>query len=151
MNREEIDARLDAVDELKTHTVLREEIRHNLAGVQDLERLAGRVTLGVASPRDLLGLRQSLTRVPLLRKYLANCRVLAPRRIARADGRTRPTFANASNPRLPMIRLRLPPTRASSGGDITTNSTNCASYRNTASKSLPRWKSASANARESRR
>ncbi len=72
VNREEIDARLEAVEELKTHTVLREEIRHNLAGVQDLERLAGRVTLGVASPRDLLGLRQSLTRVPLLRKYLEN-------------------------------------------------------------------------------
>ena len=73
VNREEIQARLDAVQELKNHTVLREEIRHNLAGVQDLERLAGRVTLGVASPRDLLGLRQSLTRIPLLRKYLTNC------------------------------------------------------------------------------
>ena len=73
VNREEIEARLDAVDELRTHTVLREEVRHNLGGVQDLERLAGRVTLGVASPRDLMGLRQSLTRIPLLRKYLANC------------------------------------------------------------------------------
>ena len=73
INREEIVSRLDAVEELKSHTVLREEIRHNLAGVQDLERLAGRVTLGVASPRDLLGLRQSLARIPLLRKYLANC------------------------------------------------------------------------------
>jgi DNA mismatch repair protein MutS len=71
--REEIEARLDAVTELKTHTVLREEMRHNLAGVQDLERLGGRVTLGVASPRDLLGLKQSLARIPLLRKYLANC------------------------------------------------------------------------------
>jgi DNA mismatch repair protein MutS len=73
VDREEIQARLDAVQELKNHTVLREEIRHNLAGVQDLERLAGRVTLGVASPRDLLGLRQSLARVPLLRKYLEKC------------------------------------------------------------------------------
>jgi DNA mismatch repair protein MutS len=73
VNREEIEARLDAVAELKAHTVLREEIRHGFAGVQDLERLAGRVTLGVASPRDLLGLRQSLARIPLLRKYLANC------------------------------------------------------------------------------
>jgi DNA mismatch repair protein MutS len=73
VDRSEIEARLTAVDELKNHTVLREEIRHNLTGVQDLERLAGRVTLGVASPRDLLGLRQSLTRIPLLRKYLANC------------------------------------------------------------------------------
>ena len=73
VNRDEIQARLDAVQELRNHTVLREEIRHNLAGVQDLERLAGRVTLGVASPRDLLGLRQSLARVPLLRKYLERC------------------------------------------------------------------------------
>jgi DNA mismatch repair protein MutS len=73
IEREEIEARLDAVQELKNHVVLREEIRHNLAGVQDLERLAGRVTLGVASPRDLAGLKQSLTRLPLLRKYLANC------------------------------------------------------------------------------
>jgi DNA mismatch repair protein MutS len=73
VNREEIHARLDSVNELKNHTVLREEIRHNLSGVQDLERLAGRVTLGVASPRDLLGLRQSLARIPLLRKYLSNC------------------------------------------------------------------------------
>ncbi len=73
VNREEIEARLDAVEELKSHTVLREEIRHNLTGVQDLERLAGRVTLGVALPRDLIGLRQSLARIPLLRKYLANC------------------------------------------------------------------------------
>ena len=73
VNGAEISARLDAVEELKAHTVLREEIRHGLAGVQDLERLAGRVTLGVASPRDLLGLRQSLSRIPLLRKYLGNC------------------------------------------------------------------------------
>ena len=73
INREEITARLDAVTELKTHTVLREEIRHGLAGVHDLERLVGRVTLGVASPRDLLGLRQSVSRIPLLRKYLGNC------------------------------------------------------------------------------
>jgi DNA mismatch repair protein MutS len=73
VNREEILARLDAVQELKNYTVLREEIRHDLAGVQDLERLAGRVTLGAASPRDLLGLRQSLARIPLLRKYLSNC------------------------------------------------------------------------------
>src|SRR6266446_5743036 len=73
VNSAEITARLDAVEELKTHTVLREEIRHGLAGVHDLERLAGRVTLGVASPRDLLGLRQSLSRIPLLRKYLGNC------------------------------------------------------------------------------
>jgi len=70
---EEIEERLDAVSELKGHTVAREEIRKDLGGVQDLERLAGRVTLGVATPRDLLALRQSLARIPLLRGFLGSC------------------------------------------------------------------------------
>jgi DNA mismatch repair protein MutS len=70
----EIEARLDAVSELKSHTVLREEICDALAGVLDLERLTSRVTLGLATPRDLLALRGSLQRVPLARGFLGNCR-----------------------------------------------------------------------------
>jgi DNA mismatch repair protein MutS len=69
----EITARLEAVAELKDHTMLREEIRQNLKGIQDLERLASRATLGVATPRDLAALRQSLSRIPLLRRFLENC------------------------------------------------------------------------------
>ncbi len=69
--RQEIEQRLDAVGELKSHTVLREEIRHELAGVLDLERLTSRVTLGVALPRDLLALRESLAHIPVLRGFLA--------------------------------------------------------------------------------
>ena len=59
VDRDEIAARLDAVAEFKSSTMLREEIRQNLRGVQDLERLASRATLGVATPRDLVALRQS--------------------------------------------------------------------------------------------
>jgi DNA mismatch repair protein MutS len=73
ISRDAIEARLDAVSELKSHTMLREEIRQNLRGVQDLERLASRATLGVATPRDLVSLRQSLARIPLVRRFLANC------------------------------------------------------------------------------
>src|SRR5438309_10495724 len=72
LSRPEIAARLDAVAEFKSQTMLREEIRQNLRGVQDLERLASRATLGLASPRDLVALRQSIARIPLLRRYLAN-------------------------------------------------------------------------------
>jgi DNA mismatch repair protein MutS len=68
---EEIEARLDAVAELKSRTVEREEIRKDLLGILDLERLTSRVTLGVATPRDLLALRQSLGRIPLIRGFLA--------------------------------------------------------------------------------
>ena len=68
---DEINARLDAVAELRSRTMVREEIRKTLEGILDLERLTSRVTLGVASPRDLLALRQSLEKIPVLRKLLA--------------------------------------------------------------------------------
>jgi DNA mismatch repair protein MutS len=67
----EIEARLDAVERLKAQTVAREEIRRELEGVLDLERLTSRVTLGVATPRDLLALKGSLERLPKIRKWLA--------------------------------------------------------------------------------
>jgi DNA mismatch repair protein MutS len=69
---DEINARLDAVAELRSRTIVREEIRKTLEGILDLERLTSRVTLGVATPRDLLALRQSLERVPALRKLIAD-------------------------------------------------------------------------------
>jgi DNA mismatch repair protein MutS len=69
----EIEARLDAVAELLSQTIAREEVRKHLAGILDLERLTSRVTLGVAGPRDLLALRLSLERIPLLRGLLARC------------------------------------------------------------------------------
>lgn len=69
---DEIELRLDAVGELKSHTVLREEIRNALAGVLDLERLISKITLGLGNPRDLLALHGSLQRVPMARNFLAN-------------------------------------------------------------------------------
>jgi len=68
--RDEIEARLDAVAELKSATVLRDEIRRALDQIFDLERLTSRVTLGNATPRDLLALRRSLAAIPPLRGFL---------------------------------------------------------------------------------
>src|SRR6202021_3263656 len=66
----ESEGRLNAVGGLKSRTVEREEIHRTLEGILDLERLTSRITLGVATPRDLLALRQSLERIPLLRGLL---------------------------------------------------------------------------------
>ena len=66
----EIEDRLNAVGELKSRTVEREEIHRTLEGILDLERLTSRITLGVATPRDLLALRQSLEKIPILRSLL---------------------------------------------------------------------------------
>jgi DNA mismatch repair protein MutS len=67
----EIEARLEAVAELKGQTVGREEIRRELEGILDLERLTSRVTLGVVTPRDLLALRGSLEKIPSVRALIA--------------------------------------------------------------------------------
>ncbi len=56
--------RQDAVAHLVERAALRAELRARLADVHDMERLAGRVTLGAATPRDLVSLRRSLERVP---------------------------------------------------------------------------------------
>lgn len=70
LDREEINRRLDAVEDFLRHTVERQELRKCLRQVGDLERLTGKLSLGVANPRDLVFLRQSLTPLPEIRKYL---------------------------------------------------------------------------------
>src|SRR5579864_6101524 len=62
-----IDARLDAVGVQVKETMAREELRHALEGILDLERLLSRVTLETANPRDVLALAASLGRVPAAR------------------------------------------------------------------------------------
>ena len=68
---EEIESRLDAVAEFKSRPVERGEIYRTLEPVLDLERLTSRITLGVATPRDLVALRKSLDQIPLLRGFLS--------------------------------------------------------------------------------
>src|SRR5262249_37228276 len=66
----QIRRRHDAVEWLIEHAALRGELGGELAEVYDLERLAGRVTLGVATPRDLAALARSLQRLPAMREKL---------------------------------------------------------------------------------
>lgn len=67
VRREEIERRLDAVSELAADTLRREEIRRGLRGIADLERIATRVAMGTATPKDLLALKDSLALIPRLR------------------------------------------------------------------------------------
>jgi DNA mismatch repair protein MutS len=68
MDRAEIEQRLDAVGELLQQTILRAELRKQLGGILDLERLLAKVTLGSASPRDLLALGRSIEKIPALKR-----------------------------------------------------------------------------------
>ncbi|HEY7838871.1 MAG TPA: DNA mismatch repair protein MutS [Terriglobales bacterium] len=66
----EIAARHEAVEQLTAAWSWRLALRETAAGVQDLERLLGRVALATALPRDLQALRASLDRVPELQRTL---------------------------------------------------------------------------------
>jgi DNA mismatch repair protein MutS len=69
IDQDAIEARLDAVEHLLKQTVVRGEIRKELRGIQDLERLTSRITLGQATPRELVALRKSLAQLPVLRQF----------------------------------------------------------------------------------
>jgi DNA mismatch repair protein MutS len=70
IDRNAIDQRLDAVGHFVQQTVVRGEIRKELRGIQDLERLTSRITLGQAGPRELVALRKSLSQLPVLRNFV---------------------------------------------------------------------------------
>ncbi len=59
-----IGRRLDGVEALVGDPVSRDRLRESLRRIQDLERLAGRISYGTATPRDMAALRGSLARIP---------------------------------------------------------------------------------------
>jgi DNA mismatch repair protein MutS len=70
----EIEARLDAVEELHAGAILRAELSKDLASILDLERLLSKLALSSAGPRDLAALARSLAVIPSLKNRLNNAR-----------------------------------------------------------------------------
>lgn len=71
MDTVEIEARLDAVEELKEDHKRRAELMACLGRIYDLERLISRVSLGAANARDLIALKESLTVLPEMKGLLS--------------------------------------------------------------------------------
>ncbi|HEY6344757.1 MAG TPA: DNA mismatch repair protein MutS [Bryobacteraceae bacterium] len=74
VDREEIEARLDALEELDGSAILRAQLTERLAAILDLERLLAKVSLASAGPRDLLALARSLAVAPALKPRLAEAK-----------------------------------------------------------------------------
>ena len=66
-DRAGIEARLDAVGELREEQSLRQELRENLGSGSDLQRLTARVSTGRASPRDLAAVGRTLRLLPRIK------------------------------------------------------------------------------------
>lgn len=82
LDLEEIEVRLDAVEELKNNQVMRAEIRKALKEISDIERLIGRISTYSGRPRDLGSLRDSSQYITMIKeasssagsRYLARIR-----------------------------------------------------------------------------
>ena len=68
----EINKRLNSVKELKDNIILKGDIIENLKRVYDIERLAGKMAYGNANARDMITLKNSLSKLPELKKVLQN-------------------------------------------------------------------------------
>ncbi|MCH5268145.1 MAG: DNA mismatch repair protein MutS [Lachnospiraceae bacterium] len=70
VDREQINRRLDMIQELNENIISREELREYLTPIYDLERLISKISYRTANPRDLVAFRQSLSMLPSIQYLL---------------------------------------------------------------------------------
>ena len=70
IDAEEINRRLEALEELNEKPMLRDEIREYLNPVYDLERLVSRISFKSANPRDMVAFASSLEMIPYINQVL---------------------------------------------------------------------------------
>ena len=74
INENQINRRLEAVQELKDNIMLRGELSESLKKVYDIERLAGKISYGSANARDLISLKNSAKQLPIIKKILSDAK-----------------------------------------------------------------------------
>ncbi|PIE59910.1 MAG: DNA mismatch repair protein MutS [Desulfobulbus propionicus] len=72
-DRQHIEKRLEAVQELVHSPALIKDCSPLLANIFDLERLCSRLIMGQGNARDMLGLKNSLAQLPQLKSTLERC------------------------------------------------------------------------------
>ena len=72
IDENEINERLEAVEELKDNIILRGELLDKLKGVYDMERLAGKIAYGNVNARELNSLKASSGKLPEIKSMIKN-------------------------------------------------------------------------------
>ena len=72
VNVDDINARLDAVEEIKNDLLLSDRIVESLKSIYDIERLAGKISYGTVNARDLISLKNSIMQLPNLKDVIKN-------------------------------------------------------------------------------
>ena len=72
IDEEQINHRLEAVQELTDNIILRGDVTDSLKRVYDIERLAGKISYGSVNGRELISLKNSTKQLPEIKKILSN-------------------------------------------------------------------------------
>ena len=72
VNVDDINARLNAVEEIKNDLLLSDRIVESLKSIYDIERLAGKISYGTVNARDLISLKNSIMQLPNLKDAIKN-------------------------------------------------------------------------------
>lgn len=72
---DDIQKRLNSVDELLSNPDLLGNLREILKDTLDIERIISRLSLGTGNARDLIALKNTLNKIPELKKLLGNSRL----------------------------------------------------------------------------
>lgn len=67
IQKQEIEQRLDFIEQLNQKAFIRDEIREYLSAIYDLERLLGKISYKSANPRDLIAFRNSMQMLPAIK------------------------------------------------------------------------------------
>jgi len=70
LNKAQIDQRLEHVTTFVSDSSLLRAVREELHGIYDIERLLSRLSLGSGNARDLLAMKDSLKKIPSVKKLL---------------------------------------------------------------------------------
>ncbi len=108
----EIQSRNEAVAGVIEASVTRSELREVLKSIGDLERIAGKISLKSATPRDLVHLRSSCGQIPSLVRLLADVDTAVTSELAQMDDLSYVTHAIAS------VLVDAPPVTLKDGGFI---------------------------------
>ena len=74
IDKKQITERQDAIEELNSELITRDEIREYLNPIYDLERLISKISYKSANPRDLIAFRNSLSMLPHIKRQMASYR-----------------------------------------------------------------------------
>jgi DNA mismatch repair protein MutS len=70
IDKSEIEKRLDIVELFRNDQLIMEEMKEYLSSIRDIERIASRISLLRATPRDLTALRSTLEVIPYINELL---------------------------------------------------------------------------------